>query len=136
MEDPPAPTLVGCQALEQFLLLAKTAKGPAVAQLIKHATEANGVYVFGELLECECVEQIRNGPHADSVKLLEIFAYSTYEDYKSKIGRSNEMHGDHFFLSSRRSSLPPSSLPYSNHKVKAPHHCNISCPVSSKYTLL
>lgn len=90
MEDPPAPTLVGCQALEQFLLLAKSAKGPAVAQLIKHATEANGVYVFGELLECECVEQIRNGPHASSVKLLEIFAYSTYEDYKSKIGQSIE----------------------------------------------
>ena len=86
MEDPPAPTLVGCQALEQFLLLAKSAKGPAVAELIKHATEANGVYVFGELLECECVEQIRSGPHANSVKLLEIFAYSTYEDYKSKMG--------------------------------------------------
>ena len=85
MEDPPAPTLVGCQALEQFLLLAKSAKGSAVAELIRHATEASGVYVFGELLECKCVEEIRNGPHASSVNLLEIFAYSTYEDYKSEL---------------------------------------------------
>ena len=85
MEDPPAPTLVSCQSLEQFLLLAKSAKGSAVAELIKHATETSGVYVFSELLECKCVEDIRNGPHANSVKLLEIFAYSTYEDYKSEL---------------------------------------------------
>lgn len=84
MEDPPASTLLGCQALEQFLLLAKSAKGSAVVELIKHATEASGVYVFSELLECECVDQIRHGPHANSVRLLEIFAYSTYEEYKSK----------------------------------------------------
>ena len=84
MEDPPAPTLVGCQGLEQFLLLAKSAKGPAVVELIKHATEASGVYVFSELLECGCVEEARNGPHDNSVRLLEIFAYSTYEDYKSE----------------------------------------------------
>lgn len=83
MEDPPAPTLIGCQALEQFLLLAKSAKGPAVVELIKHATEANGVYVFSELLECGCVTEIRDGPHSSSVRLLEIFAYSTYEDYIS-----------------------------------------------------
>ena len=85
MEDPPAPTLIGCQALEQFLLLAKTAKGPAVVALIKHATETSGVYVFGELLECECVEQISSGPYASSVRLLEIFAYGTYGDYKSEL---------------------------------------------------
>ncbi len=36
MEDPSAaPPLQGCQELEQFLLLAKTAKGPAVVELIK-----------------------------------------------------------------------------------------------------
>ena len=76
--------LVGCQALEQFLLLAKSAKGSAVAELIRHATEASGVYVFGELLETKCVEEARGGPQASSVRLLEIFAYSTYEDYKSE----------------------------------------------------
>lgn len=86
MEDPPAPTLVGCQALEQFVLLAKSAKGPAVAELINHATASPGVYVFGELLECECVKAISSSPHASSMRLLEIFAYGTYGDYKSEYG--------------------------------------------------
>lgn len=85
MEDPPpAPTLVGCQGLEQFLLLAKTAKGPAVCELIKQTLEAPGVYVFGELLETECVKELASGIHANYVQLLEIFAFGTYRDYKSK----------------------------------------------------
>ena len=85
MEDPPpAPALVGCQGLEQFLLLAKTAKGPAVCELIKQTLEAPGVYVFGELLETECVKELASGTHANYVQLLEIFAFGTYRDYKSK----------------------------------------------------
>ena len=85
MEDPPpAPTLVGCQGLEQFLLLAKTARGPAVCELIKQTLEAPGVYVFGELLETECVKELASGTHANYVQLLEIFAFGTYRDYKSK----------------------------------------------------
>ena len=54
MDDSLALPLVGCQDLEQFLLLSKTARGPAAVQLIKQALEAPGVYVFGELLESEC----------------------------------------------------------------------------------
>lgn len=85
MEDPPpAPELISCQCLEQFLLLAKTARGPAVAELIKQALGAPGVYVFSELLETECVKEVASGPHANYVRLLEIFAYGTYADYKSK----------------------------------------------------
>ena len=85
MEDPPpAPALIGCQGLEQFLLLAKTAKGPAVCELIKQTLEAPGVYVFGELLETECVKELASGTHANYVQLLEIFAFGTYRDYKSK----------------------------------------------------
>lgn len=37
--------------LEQFLLLAKTAKGAAAVELVKQVLEAPGVYVFGELLD-------------------------------------------------------------------------------------
>ena len=37
--------------LEQFVLLAKNAKGAAAVELIKQALEAPGVYVFGELLD-------------------------------------------------------------------------------------
>ena len=37
--------------LEQFVLLAKSAKGAAAVELVKQALEAPGVYVFGELLD-------------------------------------------------------------------------------------
>lgn len=82
-----APTLplVGCQGLEQFLLLAKTARGPAAVDLVKRALEASGVYVFGELLETECVRELSEGPDASYARLLELFAYGTYGDYKSRI---------------------------------------------------
>ena len=47
------------QQLEQYLLLAKTAKGAALKALIIQVLEANGVYVFGELLQQQCiVEQV------------------------------------------------------------------------------
>lgn len=36
--------------LEQFVLLAKGAKGAGCAELIKNVLEAPGVYVFSELL--------------------------------------------------------------------------------------
>ncbi len=77
--------LVGCQALEQFLLLAKTARGQAAVELVQKALEAPGVYVFGELLATECVTQLAEGPNANYVKLLELFAYGTYSDYKSTL---------------------------------------------------
>ena len=85
-ENLPAPfhSLVGCQGLEQFLLLAKSAKGPAAVELIKKALEAPGVYVFGELLQTECVKDLAAGPDAGYVKLLELFAYGSFSDYKSK----------------------------------------------------
>lgn len=37
--------------LEQFVLLAKSAKGAAAVELVKQSLEAPGVYVFGELLD-------------------------------------------------------------------------------------
>lgn len=37
--------------LEQFVLLAKSAKGAAAIELIKQVLEAPGVHVFGELLD-------------------------------------------------------------------------------------
>ena len=44
--------------LEQFLLLSKNAKGAAAAQLIKQATEAQGVYVFGELVQMKNIQEV------------------------------------------------------------------------------
>ena len=44
-------TNVSVNPLEQFVLLAKNAKGAAAVELIKQALEAPGVFVFGELLD-------------------------------------------------------------------------------------
>lgn len=48
--------------LEPFLLLAKSAKGAAAAELIRQVLEAPGVYVFGELLAMPNVLEVS---HAD-----------------------------------------------------------------------
>ena len=42
---------VAANPLEQFVLLAKNAKGAAAVELIKQALEAPTVFVFGELLD-------------------------------------------------------------------------------------
>jgi len=64
--------------LEQFVLLAKTAKGAAAVELIKQALEAPGVFVFGELLDMSNVQDLENGPHASYLTLLNTFAYGNY----------------------------------------------------------
>lgn len=46
--------------LEQFVLLAKTAKGAACTELVKQVLEAPGVYVFGELLDMPNIAEVRN----------------------------------------------------------------------------
>lgn len=69
-------------AVEQFVLLAKTAKGAACTELIKQVLEAPGVYVFGELLDMPNITELGNTP-AQKVYLstLNLFAYGTYKDY-------------------------------------------------------
>jgi COP9 signalosome complex subunit 7 len=45
-------------SLQQYLLLAKSAKGKACAAVIQQALSAANVYVFGELLEMQNVQQV------------------------------------------------------------------------------
>lgn len=45
-------------ALEQFILLAKGAKGAACIELIKQVLEAPGVHVFGELLSMPNIAEV------------------------------------------------------------------------------
>ncbi|XP_076048428.1 COP9 signalosome subunit 7 isoform X2 [Oratosquilla oratoria] len=67
---------------EQYILLAKSAKGAAAVQLIKQALEAQGVYVFGELLDMPNITELKsNAQHAPYYELLQLYAYGTYEDY-------------------------------------------------------
>lgn len=44
--------------LEQFLVLAKTAKGAATVALVKQVLEAPNLYVFGEILDCPTIKQV------------------------------------------------------------------------------
>jgi COP9 signalosome complex subunit 7 len=67
--------------LEQFVLLAKTAKGAAALELIKQVVETPGVHVFGELLDMPNIRELENGPHAVYWKTLNLFAYGTYKQY-------------------------------------------------------
>lgn len=82
MEKPPG--MSSSAALEQFILLAKTAKGAAAMELIRQALETPGIYVFGELLEMPNIKELASGPHSSYYNLLNLFAYGTYNDYKAK----------------------------------------------------
>lgn len=44
--------------LEEYVLLAKSARGAGVVALIQKALEAPGVYVFGELMEMPSVKEV------------------------------------------------------------------------------
>lgn len=67
--------------LEQFVLLAKTAKGAAAMELIRQAVETPGVHVFGELLDMPNIKELENGPYVQYWNTLNLFAYGTYKDY-------------------------------------------------------
>lgn len=69
------------QSQEQFLLLAKAARGAALASLIHQVLEAPGIYVFGELLDMPAVRELADGEFSPVFRLLTIFAYGTYADY-------------------------------------------------------
>ena len=56
--------------LEQFVLLAKNAKGAAAVELIKQALEAPTVFVFGELLDMANIQVTENRP---IIKIRKVF---------------------------------------------------------------
>nr|XP_006014589.2 PREDICTED: COP9 signalosome complex subunit 7a-like [Latimeria chalumnae] len=70
---------------DQFLALAKSAHGAALAALMVQVLEAPGIYVFGEFLDLPNVKELANGPHASVHCLLNIFAYGTYTDYLANL---------------------------------------------------
>ncbi|XP_063874587.1 COP9 signalosome complex subunit 7b-like isoform X1 [Scylla paramamosain] len=68
--------------MEQYLILAKQAKGAAAVQLVKQVLEAPEVYVFGELLDMPNITSLKGTPqHAPYYELLQLFAYGVYGDY-------------------------------------------------------
>ncbi|XP_062896333.1 COP9 signalosome complex subunit 7a-like, partial [Mobula hypostoma] len=79
------------QTLEQFVLLAKTAKGAALESLINQLLEVPGVYVFGEFLEMPNVQELMGGPFTQCYQLLTLFAYGTFSDYLANSGTLPEL---------------------------------------------
>ena len=73
-------------ALAPFLALAKSATSPrAAADLVTQATSAPNTYVFAELLQHPNIQALAtNEQYAGSHKLLECFAWGTWESYKGK----------------------------------------------------
>jgi len=70
-------------ALQQFLILAKSAKGKACSALIQQALAAPNVLVFGELLGHPNVQQLAGTEEQKTFDLLKLFAYGTYQEYKA-----------------------------------------------------
>jgi len=82
----------GGTALEQFCLLAKTAKSRAAVELIKQALTNKKIFVFGELLHMENMQALRDTEHAEYLRLLELFAYGTYSQYVAQRDQYPDMN--------------------------------------------
>lgn len=80
------------EALQPFIHLARSnsAGSPRfIANLITNATSSPQTYVFAELLELPTVQALRSpdtpAEFKGYLKLLEIFAWGTWQEYQSKI---------------------------------------------------
>ena len=72
-------------ALEQFCTLAKSAGGSRGRRRHRPAgVKRERVFVFGELLAEPNVRALKSTDQANQLRLLEIFAYGTYSDYKKE----------------------------------------------------
>ncbi|RWS29118.1 COP9 signalosome complex subunit 7a-like protein, partial [Leptotrombidium deliense] len=70
------------KALEQFLILAKTVKGLAAVEMVKQVLNHQHIYVFGELLEMDCIKELSNNPDTEPwYRVLQLFAYGKCSDY-------------------------------------------------------
>ncbi|KAG9415023.1 COP9 signalosome complex subunit 7a [Aphanomyces cochlioides] len=71
-------------SLEQFTLLAKTARGRACVALIQQVLSNKKLFVFGELLDMPNVKALAESDQADlqgHARLLAIFAHGRYLEY-------------------------------------------------------
>ena len=73
-------------ALEPFILLAKSANAPrAAAQVVIQATSAANAFVFAELLSTPNIQSLQTASPEFNVyfTLLQIFSWGTWHDYTS-----------------------------------------------------
>ena len=71
----------GASGLEQFLLLAKNARGRACVALIQQVLSNKKLFVFGELLGMPNVAALAGTEHHGSLELLKIFCFGSFADY-------------------------------------------------------
>jgi COP9 signalosome complex subunit 7 len=67
--------------LQALLLLARGARGAAMADLIASATAEPGLHAFGELLALPAAAGLAGSPHAPALALLELFAHGDWAAY-------------------------------------------------------
>ncbi|KAJ3216672.1 COP9 signalosome complex subunit 7b, partial [Clydaea vesicula] len=68
---------------DTFLALVKGTSGAACVALINDVLSHPEIFHFNEFLQLPNVKQLASNPqHAPYLKLLQLFAYSTYNDYK------------------------------------------------------
>ncbi|KAF5843686.1 hypothetical protein DUNSADRAFT_10861 [Dunaliella salina] len=77
---------------QQYVLLAKGAKGRAVAECIMKATAEPGLFGFRELMALPSVQELQSGDLAPYYKLLQMFAYGVWGDYKSSASSLPELN--------------------------------------------
>ncbi|KAG8461616.1 hypothetical protein KFE25_001220 [Diacronema lutheri] len=70
----------GAPELQQFVLLAQSARGAACAALIRQVLAHPKVFVFGELLAVRNVRELAGTEHTPALALLNTFAYGTWSD--------------------------------------------------------
>ncbi|EFJ16970.1 hypothetical protein SELMODRAFT_179250 [Selaginella moellendorffii] len=70
------------ELVEQFVMLAKSARGRAAAELIAHATSHPSLFAFAELLAMPHIGELQGTEHSSSLDVLKLFAHGTWSDYK------------------------------------------------------
>lgn len=128
--------------LEPFLLMSKSAKGAAAAKLILDATGSPGVFVFGELLDVPSIQEVRvrscepgegadrtlptqlsrNEQYVGHYRLLQLFAYGTYDDYLSASNLPRHRI-PHLNFTPRGEGDLPSTECRSDHETQASDPC-------------
>lgn len=69
--------------IQEFVLLAATARGRAAVELIIHATSHPQLFAFSELLSAPHIAELKGTDHEAALDLLHLFAYGTWSDYRS-----------------------------------------------------
>ncbi|TGZ61167.1 hypothetical protein CRM22_008128 [Opisthorchis felineus] len=70
--------------LESYLNQLQTDNPNVLIETLIAATEAPGLFVFGEFLDHPCVQNLLHGPHAAFADLLNLFCYGSFETYSAE----------------------------------------------------